>query len=196
MQFLDPYDIIWMRNEHPSIRSMLITVFSFTLMGNAVQPCDCEMFGGPCITYLREDDTVLSLAHRIEILTGDKDLSGNRFAIVKDNVPHFLPRAQASLGAPSSSQLNLDQLAQSNADTEPQQQPVTKSPESLWDIAQKHFSEFAKGEYATVQLHARAIQSGPYQHPHQHQPPPPPRFPALGIQRSSVDVDSMNNRNK
>jgi phage tail sheath protein FI len=164
---------------------MTISVFSFTLMGSAVQPCDVELFSGPFITYLREDDNYATLAARLSMFTGDKDLLGTaRLAIVDENTPHFLPKQQSSNNNNMSSRVSMNSLAHNNEETKDggqQQQSQQKAVESIWEIAKKHYPDYATKPFPEVRRSfANQVKLMPY----------------LGIQRSSADVETMANKNK
>jgi hypothetical protein len=162
---------------------MAVSVFSFTLMGSAVQPCDVELFSGPFITYLREDDNYATLAARLSMFTGDKDLLGTaRLAIVDDNTPHFLPKQQ-SANNNMSSRVSMNSLVHNSEETKDggQQQSQQKAVESIWEIAKKHYPDYASKPFPEARRSfANQMKSIPY----------------LGIQRSSADVETMANKTK
>lgn len=52
---------------------------------------------GPCVTYVREDDTFESLAKRVSVITGDLDWENVRMAVVcVKRRPHYLSRSASS----------------------------------------------------------------------------------------------------
>jgi hypothetical protein len=162
---------------------MAVSVFSFTLMGSAVQPCDVELFSGPFITYLREDDNYATLAARLSMFTGDKDLLGTaRLAIVDDNTPHFLPKQQSASNN-MSSRVSMNSLVHNSEETKDggQQQSQQKAVESIWEIAKKHYPDYASKPFPEARRSfANQMKSIPY----------------MGIQRSSADVETMANKTK
>lgn len=94
---INPYDILWFRNEYPGKKSMIISVFHYTIEKNIVKACPPQYFTGPCISYVTCDDTYQSLFHRIATQLGEKDESSldatTRLAIVQNmKSPVFLPK--------------------------------------------------------------------------------------------------------
>ncbi|KAJ1434060.1 hypothetical protein B484DRAFT_446904 [Ochromonadaceae sp. CCMP2298] len=89
---------MFMANAHPTIHSVPITVYSFTLLGSGVKSCDPHLFGGPFFSYVRQDDDYFSLARRLGRVTGDADWDRYRLAVVElhtqpsVSVPHFITR--------------------------------------------------------------------------------------------------------
>jgi Ubiquitin-specific protease C-terminal len=91
LQKVSAEDLYYMCNKNPRIKSVFISVFSFQLYGNVAKTVKSE--GGEFLTYIREDDDVEKLKHRIGSMTGESEDEVNkyRFAFVKDRSPFFLP---------------------------------------------------------------------------------------------------------
>lgn len=91
---VSPLDMVFMSNRHPTIRSMPVSVFNFTLLGSVVQPCDVDQFGGPFVTYVREDDDYDSFFARVRSISGDNEEEWEKVrpAVVRNRIPHFIRR--------------------------------------------------------------------------------------------------------
>lgn len=84
-----------MSGTHPLVRSMVVSVYYFTLLGNSVDICQPDLFSGPFLTYVLETDTYQSFMERVVKITGEsisKLWNDSRLAVVRKRVPHFLPR--------------------------------------------------------------------------------------------------------
>jgi hypothetical protein len=179
MQYVDLEDFYWLQNLHKQINSGVISVFNFTLIGSAVQVCDPEIFNGPFITYLREDDTYTSLVSRLSVITGDKNLLNNcKLAVVHDgNRPHFIPKPSSITSAVASheqsSTATLPQpMEQDNSNINLPPPPPTKPTETIWEIFTKHYPLLSTPFYKRNSKNDRVL-------------------PYLGIQRSSAEVQAL-----
>ncbi|CAE7662604.1 unnamed protein product, partial [Symbiodinium microadriaticum] len=73
------------------VRSMPVEVHDFELYMQIARPVASP--SGPCVTYVREDDTAQSLIERISIVTGESDWDTIRVAVVcSKRRPHYLSR--------------------------------------------------------------------------------------------------------
>ena len=80
------------RRDTHGVRSMPVEVFDFELYMQIARPVASP--SGPCVTYVREDDTVETLLHRISALTGQNEWDAIRVAVVcSKRRPHYLSRA-------------------------------------------------------------------------------------------------------
>lgn len=70
-QFLSHRDIYFMKGLHPSVKSTIVSVFNFTLLGNKVVRCQADAFCGPFISYVREDDDYFALSARLAAIAGE-----------------------------------------------------------------------------------------------------------------------------
>ena len=88
-----------------TVRSMPVTVFSFTLLGSCVRACQADQFSGPFISYVREDDDYESVVARFGLITGEpeQEWKNYRLAVVHNKTPFFVPRGGGSGGAASGS---------------------------------------------------------------------------------------------
>lgn len=169
VQHVSLLDCIFMQSRHPRIKSMIVSVFSFTLLGNVVQPCDMEHFGGPFVTYLREDDDYDSFSARLRAISGDNDEDWEkcRLAVVKRKVPHFIKRP-----VPQENPISAAGVAPTNAAT------TATTELSLWDSFALKYEAFAKqGRLADIVKHDRTTKDC-----HNWS------YPQLGIQRPVSDV--------
>ena len=89
-------DLIFMQGKHPKIRSMIISVYSFTLLGNLVDTCEVVDYK-PFLSYVREDDDYYSLCRRLTEISGEADVEKFRLAVVFDKVPYFIPKPAAAV---------------------------------------------------------------------------------------------------
>lgn len=164
-----------MRGAHSRLNSRPISVFNFTLMGNTVQICDCEMFSGPFLTYLREDDSYWTLLQRFSMITGEQHLGSTRIAVVVNNVPHFFAKppfpANSSPSVPP----------KTNGKPPRESSETNKSEESIWDVIMKHYPTMSPSFLENPQQVASHL---------------PDKFVCIGIQRSSADVKSLNNKSR
>lgn len=101
-----------MRNKHPRIRSMVLSVFSFTLTGQMAVPLPCREYtqgGGPFVSYIREDDDYQSLARRLAAITGDSKEEWWKMRLAITTMPHqnrlrlahFLPQPSSRGATPA-----------------------------------------------------------------------------------------------
>ena len=91
-------DLIFMQGKHPKIRSMIISVYSFTLLGNLVDTCEVVDYK-PFLSYVREDDDYYSLCRRLTEISGEADVEKFRLAVVFDKVPYFIPKPSTAAAA-------------------------------------------------------------------------------------------------
>lgn len=93
VQCIEPDDLLFMHNRHPTIKSMTITVFNFTLLGNAVSVCSPTLYSGPFLSYVREDDTYETVVQRLAKISGDAQLYKLRLAVVTEKfTADFVPK--------------------------------------------------------------------------------------------------------
>ena len=95
------------------VKSMAVSVFSFTLLGSCVQACDPNHFSGPFVTYVREDDDYDTLARRMAAVTGEPEAewSTYRLAVVHNKTPSFIPRGSAAAASTSPRVTGMDRGA-------------------------------------------------------------------------------------
>lgn len=80
-----------LRRRNHGIRSMPVEIYCFELYMQDARPIAYPNF--PCISYVREDDTIESLTQRISTITGDSDWENVRMAVVcKKRQPHYLSK--------------------------------------------------------------------------------------------------------
>lgn len=105
IQHFSPEDLVWLTGGTDKIKSMPVSVFSFTLLGSCVKVCDPELFSGPFISYVKEDDDYDTVVKRLGVTTGEAEADWNayRLAVVSNKTPFFVPRAQTPALVPSSS---------------------------------------------------------------------------------------------
>ena len=72
VQHISPQDVYYMCNKNPAVRSIVVSVFNFTLMGSLVNVCNEDEFCGPFLSYLREDDSVETLTERFSGVVGSR----------------------------------------------------------------------------------------------------------------------------
>jgi hypothetical protein len=84
--------VFFMQSAHPVVNSMIVSVYSFTILGSVAQPCEVDQFGGPFVTYVRENDDLATFTARLRRVTGDGDdeWAKCRLAVVRNNIPHYL----------------------------------------------------------------------------------------------------------
>jgi hypothetical protein len=94
LQYISPEDWGYMQgfhHRHNGVRSMPVEVYCFELYMQDARPTSSPSC--PCMTYIREDDTVKSLTERISIVTGESDWESVRLAVVcTKRLPHYLSR--------------------------------------------------------------------------------------------------------
>ena len=102
LQHASVEDLLWMGGAVPNIKSTVVSVFSFTLLGACVQPCLGADSGvpGPFLSFLRVNDDIDSLYRRFEELMGPTDWSQCRLALVVGKKPMFLPRSTNTAADP------------------------------------------------------------------------------------------------
>jgi hypothetical protein len=100
VQHASPEDMLFMQGRHPAIRSCILSVYSFTLVGSFATPCDAmsPVTGAPFLSYVREDDDFWSLARRLGAVTGDLDWAQYRLAFIVRKNPFFIPRPSPQMG--------------------------------------------------------------------------------------------------
>lgn len=92
IQHVTPEEMLFMHGKHPQVRSMLVSVYNFTLLGNVANVCDPHIFSGPFISYVREDDDYYTIAKRFGTITGETDWEKYRLSVVANKVPYLIPR--------------------------------------------------------------------------------------------------------
>ena len=92
---------MFLTGGNDSVRSMPVTVFSFTLLGSCVRACQPDQFSGPFISYVREDDDYESVVARFGLITGEpeNEWKNYRLAVVHNKTPFFVPRGGGGGGA-------------------------------------------------------------------------------------------------
>jgi hypothetical protein len=95
IQHFSPEDLVWLTGGTDKIKSMPISVFSFTLHGSCVEVCDPELFSGPFVSYIKEDDDYDTMVKRLGVITGEIEAVWNAYnlAVVSNKTPFFIPRA-------------------------------------------------------------------------------------------------------
>ncbi len=177
LQYIHPDDMPWLRNEQAE-KSMILSGFHFTLLGNSVNPCDISVFSGPFITYIRESDSYQSLIERLVRITGDQSISLCRIAAVDHtNVPAFLPRPIANVTAANGTDESKS-LSLSRTNT-------VEGSKSLWEIFATKFPHFVSQSFESVRLTMTRVTRG--------KGPALAAFqlPQIGIQRSSADLQAQ-----
>lgn len=98
VQHVSPRDVYYMCCLGQK-KSIVVSVFNFTLLGNQVSVCGLDEFSGPFISYIHEDDTLQTLTDRFGAITGDSDDSWSRckIALVKDTTPYFISSQRPSV---------------------------------------------------------------------------------------------------
>lgn len=189
VMYVSPLDMVFMSNKHPTIRSMPVTVFNFTLLGSVVQPCDVDLFGGPFMTYVREDDDYDSFFARVRAISGDSEEEWEkvRTAVVKQRIPYFIRRpliAQVSnrLGNTKlTSSDSLDNMGAAAANEGKDEESKTgaaagggvENNKSIYDHFLAHYREF---QHKTTQECRGRLPSDSWV------------YPTFGIQRSVADA--------
>ena len=110
LQYVYPEDWDYMcgRRRH-GVRSMPVEVFDFELYMQIARPVASP--SGPCVTYVREDDTVESLLERISAVTGENGWDTVRVATVcSKRRPHYLSRVATSDSDQSSAERYSDSM--------------------------------------------------------------------------------------
>jgi hypothetical protein len=95
IQHFSPEDLVWLTGGTDKIKSMPVSVFSFTLHGSCVKVCDPELFSGPFISYVKEDDDYDTVVERLGVITGEIEAEWNAYnlAVVSNKTPFFISRA-------------------------------------------------------------------------------------------------------
>lgn len=147
VQFATFEDLVFMSGIHPEIKSMIISVFNFTVVNGRIRPCDPKEFGGPFLSYIREDDDLNSLSDRLGKITGENDFSKFRLALVNNYVPHFIKKGSLSPVHINSNDVNKSSPSrfqlESKADTERSLSPSSPT-ETLWEKYSKSFKIFSQ----------------------------------------------------
>ena len=98
LQSFSPEDLVYLTGGNDTVRSMPVTVFSFTLQAtsSSVDVCPPDQFSGPFISYVREDDDYESVVARFGLITGEpeNEWKNYRLAVVDKNIPYFVPRGE------------------------------------------------------------------------------------------------------
>jgi hypothetical protein len=104
VQHFPPADLVWLTGGTDKIKSMPVSVYSFTLLGSYVKICEPELFSGPFISYVREDDDYDAVVRRFGVVTGEAESEWNsyRLAVVLNKTPFFVTRGSTSVSASSS----------------------------------------------------------------------------------------------
>eukprot|EP01038_Epipyxis_sp_PR26KG_P010572 gene10572-14200_t len=162
VQHISFEDMIFMRNEHPTIRSIIVTVYNFTLLGNICDSCEPDLFSGPFLSYIREDDDLTAIYDRFYLITGDEDISKCRLAVVKNNIPYFIAKpiiSQSSsvvLSNTPTEDMNNDITNDSNGmvvdgDTPLETLTAThKSETNIWSLLRDKYEEYLTDSWEKV----------------------------------------------
>lgn len=195
-----------MRNAHPSVRSMVISVFHFTLHGSMVQALDPSFYSGPFLTYLREDDDYETFLQRLMRVSGDVELISSmrtRLAVVHPQklTPDFIPRPVLHGSASSVAAGMVTRGTDDSGVSAPATSSNGANGKSLYQRFADVYPEYAAGAETTyemsmmntsLQAAARRSQG----HSSRNTPAQPQQqwhtlFPALGIQRSVTDMQQV-----
>jgi hypothetical protein len=79
IQLFSPEDLVWLTGGTDKVKSMPVSVFSFTLLGSCVKVCDPELFSGPFISYVKEDDDYDAVVKRLGVTTGEPEADWNAY---------------------------------------------------------------------------------------------------------------------
>eukprot|EP01040_Poterioochromonas_malhamensis_P007030 gene7030-7589_t len=181
-------DLFWLSGNHDRISSRAVSVFNFTLIGNTVQYCDSDMFSGPFITYIREDDNYWTFLQRCAMITGEKDLHTNRLAVVDASTPHFIAKPDFPNRSPVTVSPNNHQTEMI---TETKEEGVVRTnttpknnqqQQSIWDLALKYYPMMS-ASYLENQNENHQSQGNLH------------KFVYIGIQRSSAEVKALTTDN-
>jgi hypothetical protein len=71
LQHVTHEDLDFMGGFVSSVRSILVVVHNFTLLGSAVSMCNSDVFNPPFFTYIREDDDYDSVISRVSKIMGE-----------------------------------------------------------------------------------------------------------------------------
>jgi hypothetical protein len=213
VQTITPEEWLFIRNVHPTIRSMAMMVIHFTLHGAAVQPLDPVMYSGPVLTYVREDDDYESVVQRIVRIMGDNSpitSSKLRLAVVHPQkfTPDFIPRPANFSTSPTAvtgklhSTLSLPSLNAVNATNEdtastnnPGSVPVTAS-KSIFGRFADVYPEYVQAGATFEQAHiimSQAMNAQGRRNVTRGFSVPALRtsIPILGIQRSASEIQQQ-----
>lgn len=198
-----------MRNAHPSVRSMVISVFHFTLHGSMVQALDPSFYSGPFLTYLREDDDYETFLQRLMRVSGDVELISSirtRLAVVHPQklTPDFIPRP-ALHGSTSSVAAGMVTRGTDDSGVTAAPNSSTGSGgangKSLYQRFADVYPEYAAGAETTYEMSMmntsqQAAARRSQGHSSRNTPAQPQQqwhtlFPALGIQRSVTDMQQF-----
>jgi len=203
-------DMLFMYGAHPTIKSMVVSVFNFSLTGNFVSICEPHWFSGPFLTYVREDDDYYTLAARLGRVTGDADWSNYRLAVTRAAagskllVPHYIPRPTPvttattgiagkestqpppGAGAGAIAEINQNATAEEEAVVGPMPLPPPSAAASS-----NTGSNNGKGQvWALFAKHYELFVNCNYQDAKKQNKD---LMPLLGIQRSAADVGAYDN---
>lgn len=180
IQHIARADLVWMRGEHPSVRSTIVSVINFTLFGNGYEPIATNdenySFAGPVLTYVRQYDDYETVCNRIAELLGEslEESAKYRLAVLYDKIPKFVSRdigqdARPSPTPPNSFHNDLSDNSLNGSGGEefvgPYANPhLTNSPFSsnmpigplsthngdLWSLLQEKYPHFTNFSYETA----------------------------------------------
>jgi hypothetical protein len=204
VQHINPQDFIFMRGEHPTIKSMIVSVFNFTLLGTIVDVCDIELFSGPFVSYVREDDDFRSLTQRFGEISGDEEWEKCRLAVVRDKVPFFIAKPSIATHASllvanheeeqnfhntTDSHFDLKNKITTNGEEENNHTtaisenenhnasvPTKASVPSVWSLLTEKYPEYAQSFETTRANIVKKVNLGDS------------FYPQIGIQRSVTDI--------
>ena len=146
-----------MKGLHPTIKSTVVTVFNFTLLGNQVQICPPEAFCGPFLSYVREDDDYYSICARLAAVAGDEvtEFEKNRIAVVsRTRVPTFISKPVVRSAASAALLTEQQQVVGGGGPNSAERKDdVSSSPApplapSIWELLTKTFPKYADINHA------------------------------------------------
>mmetsp|Transcript_6273 Transcript_6273/g.9471 ORF Transcript_6273/g.9471 Transcript_6273/m.9471 type:complete len:1457 (+) Transcript_6273:112-4482(+) len=161
------------------MRSFPVAVHRFELYMNFAKPVPSN--SGPCLSYIREDDTFESVVHRLSVITGELDLATVRLAVVcKQNIPHYISRVHDSTptlevysgvveGDPCPDTTDLVVNPSFLSDT-------SATSKSVWEVFLVHYPEY------TIHTELDCSEAGA-------------QLPKLGIQVPSVKAEGATDSN-
>lgn len=108
LQYVSPEDVLFLHGSHPQVRSIALTVFSYTLVDKHTQIMEINGTTPPAhlpfLTYVREDDDYATLARRVASITGEKDAWQELILATVDHlVPSYIPRIAPAGSTPAAS---------------------------------------------------------------------------------------------
>ncbi len=191
VQHVTPKEQMLMRNQCPEMRSMVVLVFSFSLLGNAVVPLkgdDLEHFPKPFLSYVASTDSYDDLCRRLGVMAGEEDTcSSYRLAVVKNKEPHFIIRGKSGARKSHESQ-TVSVKSTLNTDSSVKSHGVEGSENGgglVWPCFESKYTECAQTSldnfFANSQL-------SPRWDPRDTSPDNGWSPPYLGIQRSAASL--------